>query len=69
VYALLKERETELHRVCRFYCLISTWLSFHVLIGTEQLADALVEYETLDLGDVKRAVRGDEVRAKPLASL
>jgi len=47
VYALLKEREVELHR----------------------LAEALVEYETLDANDVRRAVRGEDLKAKDPSTL
>lgn len=38
------------------------WTSYNDLELPKQLADALVEYETLDLSEVQKVVKGEPIR-------
>lgn len=70
VHALLKSKEEELHRVsvCQrrvvghlltFDCL-AAWVSINAF--RMKLAAALVEHETLDAEEVRKVIKGEQIR-------
>lgn len=59
VAALLKSKENELHLVSPL--LLTIYI--HAYKSTSlQLANALIEYETLDMDEVKKVIKGEPIR-------
>jgi ATP-dependent metalloprotease len=59
---LLKEKEVELHLVRNVRLLIPVCY-WRRSVACSKLARALVEYETLDLEEVKKVIKGEPIRS------